>query len=230
MAFRLMLALVCLGFVVFLFGWVLGSEVDWKSPQIQQGAIAALVVIAGWLVTFAFREGTVIIDRLEMGRDVLAALIAEIEDFRDTLSFSQEEADACSEELESLTLSTVAGAEPYFPFFASIAPVLVANRFSGELRALPHACVTPVVQFYATYADLQVMLDDIRSDPFKALSTKRRLLMYQDFVATRLQLGFVAAAAIKSMEGAMRRGLMGQLGNLESFSLGRALGVRKHHD
>ncbi len=231
MVLRLVLTAFCLVLVVFLFGFVLDSEVDWKSPQIQQGAIAALVVISGWLVTFAFREGSVIIDRLDMSRDLLAALSAEIEDFRDTLALSERDAEQWVADLKKKTLAVpVTPGTEYHPFFSSIAPAIVADRFAGELRALPNGCVTPVVQFYATYADLKVMLEDMRDEKFRNLSADRRLLLYEDYIATRLQLGQCAQSALQSMERAQAHGMIGFVATIEGISIGRILGTRKHYD
>jgi hypothetical protein len=236
MGFRALLLVISLPVWLWFFQFfpvalftVWGLEFDWTNTQMQQAVIAGSVVAAGWFATFIFRECSTIFDRSEMGRDVLAALTAEIQDFDETLSLSQDEADRYSADLDTNVMAPAVGALPYFPFFSSIAPVLVANRFSGELRSLPHPCVTPVVQFYATYADLQVMLEDMRNTSFKELSPDRRLLLYQDFIATRLQLGECAEAAIKAMNGAAQSGLMGVLTRLETFSFGRALGIRKHH-
>lgn len=228
MAFRFLLAATCIAFVVFLFGAVLSIQVDWQSTQVQQGAIAALVVISGWLVTFAFREGTTIIDRVETARDVLSALLAEIEDYFDTLGMTQDDADAVVDAIRTSMEDAEKMKITYYPFLPSIPPVLVANRFSGELRSLPHNCVTPIVQFYATLADLQLMVEDTRHEHFREMSSDRRLLMFEDYVGTRLKLSECAYEAITAIKIANAQGFLGLSNRISAFSLGHALGVRKH--
>jgi hypothetical protein len=227
MGLRFILVIICLSLVLVLISSVLSIDIDWKSPQVQQGAIAALVVISGWLVTAVFREGTVLLDRIETARDVLSALRAEIADFDEALSVSQDDAQAMTADLEIRVLSAT-GRRPYFPFFPKVPSAIVANRLEEELRVMPHRVVGPVVQFYATLADINVMINDMRDSEFRAMSADRRLAMYKDYLEVRFRLGEVAEAALADIDHEFQSGFISLSEKLSALSLGRLLGTHPH--
>jgi hypothetical protein len=96
------------------------------------------------------------------------------------------------------------------------------------LRSLPHDCVGPIVQFYATLADLHLMVEDMRLTYFRDMSADRRLLFYQDYAATRLQLSNCAVEAKLAINTANQVGFLGLANKLSNFSLGHLFGVRQH--
>lgn len=161
---------------------------------LRPALLAALVVVAGWIVTFLFQE----LGRSQDQTDLMLALRAEIFIIRDQIDpittrgyldqvvaqFAQAQQDGVS----------------FRPFVTMPANPTVFEGVAPQITRLPSEVVDDVIQFYSLLSDLKVFATDLRSDAFSSLPPHRAEQAYVDYYETRLVLASIADTALKSLD------------------------------
>ena len=198
---RGLLLAACIAIIGGLILVILRIDFDLTDAKVQQGAIAAAVVATGWLVTFAFREVSTLIERHQQSRDILIALSAEVHDYAEGISL-----DNPAKWIEMVTKDvTEGGNEPetaFYPFISQISEPVIFNKLADQIHLLPEEPIDTTIQFYSILSDLRLFVEDLRSEEFRKLSAERRLLGYIDLIDMRITTVEIANEALRLMNDA----------------------------
>lgn len=162
------------------------------SDEVRAALVGAMVVVAGWLVTFLFQE----LARSQDQKDLVLALMAEISIIYRELK--DHDTQSYLAELEAI----FAKDPDYRPFVTTPYDPSVFNALASQIARLPSQVVDPVVQFYALLSDLKVFADDLRSDGFARLPSARAQSAYLDYYETRRELERKAETALDRLKQA----------------------------
>ncbi|WP_121064198.1 hypothetical protein [Chachezhania antarctica] len=182
------------GIVAILVTALILMPLDWRQVRVQQAAIAAVVVAAGWFAAFLLREFSQQLGRSERLRDVHRALKAEIGHYMGALRSVEYLTEVRNEMLDQME-----GPEGFIPFVPRERNDTVFQSIVGELHILPRSSIEPVVAYYSQLAALDTLIDDMRGEGFKALTPRRRAQIYSDYInlkAAALDYGTHARAMI----------------------------------
>lgn len=164
------------------------------DPRLLAAVIGAGVVGLGWLVTELRGRMAARRNRRERERDVQMALMAEIEPNLETLELFD-----LSEYLERLTDRMRADAS-FIPFVPQERNDTVFLSMVSEIHVLPEPVIKPVVRYYSQLFAIDGMIDDLRSEGFRALSPERREAVYTDYISMKagaLKFGRLALESIR---------------------------------
>jgi hypothetical protein len=164
---------------------------------LRPGLLAALVVVAGWIVTFLFQE----LGRSQDQTDLMLALRAEIFVIREQIDPDQTRSylDRLRQEFAAARNS----ATDFRPFVTMPPDATVFDGVVGQVTRLPSETVDEVIQFYSLLSDVKVFATDLRSNEFQALATDRREMALCDYVETRIRLAEIADEALDSLNKAI---------------------------
>ena len=178
-----------------------------SDPRVRQALVAGLFIAVGWLATFLLRETGDAIGRDRRRRDIMRALRAEISDYVETVDFNRAEEDraAGADVAERVRAGGDDAATAYRPFIATEPDALLFNAFIAEIAILPEACVEPVVAFYIQLRDVAVFASDL-SVATERLPAERRALMYEDYIAMRINAYKRGARAIRTLDAELADG------------------------
>lgn len=198
---RGLLLFVCLCLVGGLFWGILQIDFNLQDTRVQQGAIAAAVVAAGWLVTFGFREVSVWIERKERSRDILVAISAEIYDYSEAISLDDASAWV-AKVTEDVRQGGDSEEDAFYPFISKISEPVIFNKLVEQVHLLPEESIDTTIQFYSMLSDLRLFVEDLRSEDFCKISAERRLIGYVDLIDMRMTTVDIAKEALRVLDAA----------------------------
>ena len=156
---------------------------DLRDTRVQQALIAGTVVALGWVVGFTLREVSAHLGRVERLRDVHRALFAEIMHNLQNLG-SADDLRSYGQDM----IDRIGGGEGFTPFIARERNDTVFQSIVADLHILPRVTIDPIVQYYSQIAALDALIEDLRSDAFRALPPQRRADVYADYIAVKINL------------------------------------------
>lgn len=176
---RRSLVFTALLLVISLLAVLFQIDFDFSDKRVQQAAIAAAVVMSGWIVTFAFREGSQLIDRVQKSRDLQLAFRAEIEDYSETLDDGdqQEAIDRIRQRLRENDKKPI--------FFPLISEPIIFEKLASEVHILPEAVISYAIRFYSMLSDVRLFAEELRGEEFKALGTESKIDAFSDYIMMR---------------------------------------------
>lgn len=180
--------------------WVF--QANWMDVRLQQGILAGLIIISGWLAAFLFQEERKQRDREGQRRDTLTALQSEIYNIFSKIDNQAIKKNAKTQ--QGLMLNGAMGPYVYVPFSTSESPPIVFNAVSGSIPVLKPDTIRPVLRFYAEYVDLRTMVEDMRSEEFRLISGPRRVAIHKELIRRRivtLRWGMSALIAVNKALG-----------------------------
>ncbi|WP_299615265.1 hypothetical protein [uncultured Tateyamaria sp.] len=162
--------------------WTMSA--DWIDVRLRQGILAGLVIISGWLAGFLFQEERKQRDRDNRRADTLTALQSEI---YNTISKIDNQAitDTARTQQDRM-LRGGEGPMAYMPFSTSESAPIVFDAVSDAIPLLRTSTIRPVLRFYAEYADLRTIVEDMRLEEFKTLSPERRVAVHKELTRRRI--------------------------------------------
>ncbi|MBL9058452.1 MAG: hypothetical protein JNK88_00310 [Mangrovicoccus sp.] len=174
---------------------------DLGSVQVQQAAIAALVVATGWFAGFMLREISQQLDRQERLRDAHRALFAEIKHNVENLG--------SAEDLKSFggsMLARIVEGDGFAPFIPRERNDTVFAALLPNIHILPRATIDPVVQYYSQLAAQDALADDMRGESFRTMSPQRRAALYRDYIGLKLRALDYGNEALETIDAYARAG------------------------
>ncbi|WP_370401886.1 hypothetical protein [Sulfitobacter sp. JB4-11] len=160
--------------------------ISWAAAvdaRIWQAVIAGVFLAAGWLVNGWQNRKAAAALRAEKLRDYHRALYAEIganlanlwdterlEGYRDRM-VAKMEADA-----------------NFVPFIPIERHDAVFDALIADVHILPRQTIDPIVLYYAQVKSVAALAADMRAEGFGALAQDRRIAMYRDYIAMKVQL------------------------------------------
>lgn len=198
----LLLTLCVLTIGALLFA-IYQIDFDLADPRVQQGAIAATVVITGWLVAFVFREAGAIFDRAEQSRDLQTALRAEIFDYAEALTVDDPAAWRKQMRLDVLQAGS-SGKTAFYPYFARISEPVIFDQLIKDVLLLPENTIDVVIQFYSTLSDLRLFIEELREEEFRKLNEERRLTAYLDLLSMQVTVVELGRMAVDQLDRSLR--------------------------
>lgn len=162
------------------------SVISWVSgvdARIWQAVIAGAFLAVGWLVNGWQNRRVAAALRAEKLRDYHRALYAEIganlanlwdparlEGYRDRMVEKMED-DA-----------------DFVPFIPIERHDAVFDALIADVHILPRQTIDPIVLYYAQLKSVAALSVDMRAEGFSLLSADRRIAMYRDYIAMKVQL------------------------------------------
>lgn len=215
---RLLAGVLYRVFLALLPFLVMAAAVVWYivlpsnvPPSTQPALIAGTVIATGWLATFVANEYQRARQRDTTQQDVLLALRSEVFTIVEKLdknAITDGAAKVQERIREAGDKAPGAAVDPaYYPFSASESPATVYQSVSGSISVLEADTLEPVLRFYAAFSELTAMVEDTRSEPFRALVAERRIRMHKELTAHRkatLYWGLRAIATINEELGVER--------------------------
>ena len=160
--------------------------------RLLQALIAGGVVALGWIVTGWRNRAEARSLKAERLRDAHKALFAEI---RTTLALFAEGGPDVTE----VVIKRMEGDPKFVPFIPKESHDQIYQAMIGQIDVLPRATIDEIVAYYSVINSLSALADDMRGEGFKNMEQPRRILLYQDYAATRtraFRLGELALAVI----------------------------------
>lgn len=181
--------LIVLGLVTaaLLFG-LSQFSLDLSDARVQQGAVAAALVVLGWFVTFALTEWREVRTRDQKSRDIQAAFKAELVDY--SAALDDGDFDAVIEDLKRR-----AEAEAGTIFFPLVSDPVIFNSLTSEVALLPEGLIDDVIQFYSLLSDVQLFAKELRGQPFSTISREGKVSAYIDYLGMRAGAALIALEA-----------------------------------
>lgn len=194
---------------------------DWfglRDPEMQRGAVIGLLQMAGVfatgliaIITFSLTQRATrrrdarlqqaAIDREralreERIQDMQTALLADIKSYPHRVSGSDLDLhyELIREQIEAAPPS-----DPFTPFVPREPPTQLWTLVAKEVHLLPAGVIDPVVSFYTQVEAIKLFADDLRSDRFAGLSTRRKVAMYRDYIELKKYAAELAEDALQAL-------------------------------
>ncbi|MFS4438495.1 hypothetical protein ACMA5I_09785 [Paracoccaceae bacterium GXU_MW_L88] len=156
--------------------------------SIASALIGAIVVAVGWLVT-AHRERAAY--RRDAEKERRASLRLRIERMEDVQRALKAEIMTHIAQLARNDLSAFAAKmigrmesdENFIPFVPREKHDAIFEALLPDIHILGTEIVLPVTFYYAHTISLSMMVEDLRSDGFKQLSSERRIAMFRHYMS-----------------------------------------------
>lgn len=167
--------------------------IDLISPAIVAAAIAALVTVAGWFIAYGRYRRLDAVKRQEKVRDTMTALRAEIRCHRRQWT----EGEAGNHKAAMVeAIRTVPG---YTPFVPRGPENVVFSAMLSEIHVLPAEAIEPVVRFYWQAQSIAQLVEDLRSEGFRALDAERKAALYSDYIDLQVEAEKLAVGAVEAL-------------------------------
>lgn len=158
--------------------WATLAAID---ARILQAVIGGGVVAFGWLINGRQNRRAERRLRAEQVRDLHKAIFAEIKPYtlalrRDHLQEYEAEMIARMRENDP---DTGAPFIPLIPRESNDAVFLAAIQ---QIHILPRQTIDPIVAYYSQLKTISTLIEDMRSEEFKAISAERRIAIYRDYI------------------------------------------------
>jgi hypothetical protein len=183
-----------LRWVVVIFAVLLAAP--GMGEDFRAALIAALLVVAGWFVTFLFQQEERAADQI----DLMLALRAEVWVFLNDL---QRNVRNDPEARLAAELDATPDAAPFFP---QPGPAIVFEANAAQIARLPHGTVDEVVQFYSVLAGVRQFAAELREPVFLSRPAVNRRLAYGQFLKNLVDLTVLADAAVAALNRALGEG------------------------
>lgn len=160
--------------------WI--REID---ARIWQAVIGGGVVALGWLFNGRQNRRARARERAEQVRDLHKAIFAEIKPYilalkRDRLQ------DYEADMVARMRTKDPETGEPFIPLIPRESNDAVFNAAIEHIHILPRQTIDPIVAYYSQLKAISTLIDDMRSDDFRRISTDRRIAVYQDYIKMKL--------------------------------------------
>lgn len=152
------------------------------ESRLLQALVAGVFVAVGWLVNGWQNRKAAARLRAEKLRDYHRALYAEIASYVDNL----ESREAMAAWRDKVVAAMEADAA-YIPFLPREEADTIFRTMLDQIHILPRVTIDPIVVYYAQVRAIRALVDDMRAPSFRELSPQRRILMYRDYVALKMQ-------------------------------------------
>ncbi|MCL3883691.1 hypothetical protein [Marivita sp. GX14005] len=167
------------------------------DPRFGAALVGAAVVALGWLVASARERGRDRRRRQERSIDVQNALAAEIQHYVDILGNPEFDLDGAWKDM----VEKMDADESYVPLIPSERNDTMFQSILPDVQILPEGVIRPVVRYYNQVFAIEAMIEDLRSEHFRAGVTPQiqRIRMYTDYISMKkeaLSLGKAACDAL----------------------------------
>jgi hypothetical protein len=172
----------------------------WIGPAILAAAIAGLINIIGWFVTFRQTRRLGRERRAEKVTDVQTALLAEIRSDLQNLRtiHVEEEVEKIRQRLQQASDDT-----PYTPFVPKDSGTPIFSAIVEDIALLPTEVIDPVVLYYKQRDVIAHFTMDLRAESFRLLPADRKLAMMADYLRLKAFASELAADAVASLENSL---------------------------
>lgn len=174
------------------------------DPRLGAALVGALVVALGWFVSGLRERGRDRRRREERSIDVQTALSAEIQHYVDILGNPEFDLDEAWQDM----VAQMDADDTYVPLIPSERNDTMFQSILPDVQILPEPVIRPVVRYYNQVFAIEAMIEDLRSDHFRADTTPQlqRIRMYTDYISMKkeaLRLGQNACDTLaESLNGA----------------------------
>ncbi|PTW49789.1 MULTISPECIES: hypothetical protein [Rhodovulum] len=176
------------------------------DARIWQAIVAGAFVAIGWIVNGWQNRRVAAALRAERTRDVHRALYAEIASCLANLE--SPEALAAYRDAMAARMREDAGFVPLIPRERNDT---VFRALVAEIHILPRVTIDPVVSYYSQLFAIEAMIADMRGERFRALEPERRIAMYEDYIALKVQAFHDGHFALRMIEAFARDGRKGAM-------------------
>lgn len=168
-----------------------------SDPRLGAALVGALVVAIGWLVSGVRERGRERRRREERSVDVQTALSAEIQHYVDILGNPEFDLDEAWRDM----VARMDTDDLYVPLIPSERNDTMFQSILPDVQILPEPVIRPVVRYYNQVFAIDAMVEDLRSDHFRAETTPQlqRIGMYTDYISMKkeaLKMGQEACAVL----------------------------------
>ncbi|MFP7571600.1 hypothetical protein [Marivita sp. S2033] len=153
------------------------------DPRLGAALVGATVVALGWLVAGYRERGRDRRRRQERSVDVQTALVAEIQHYVDILGNPAFDLDQAWNDM----VAQMDADEHYVPLIPSERNDTMFQSILADVQILPEPVIRPVVRYYNQVFAIEAMIEDLRSDHFRATTTPQiqRIRMYTDYISMK---------------------------------------------
>ena len=102
-----------------------------------------------------------------------------------------------------MIIANIEASDGYTPFIPREDTTTIYDALTSEMHILPNDVIDPVVLYYAHARSIAHFVDDLRSDAFAKLEPSRKVQMYRDYIAMKVQAYELAGAAITAIDEAL---------------------------
>jgi hypothetical protein len=162
--------------LAFLVPILLVLSLPALDVRLKQATIAALIIAAGWVTTFVFQQEREQKLRDDRRQDTLSALQQEI--FNVLSKLDSQDIRASAQTQQNRIRNGGFGPYGYVPFSTSESPPIVFDAVSDSIPLLKSETIEPVLRFYAEYADLRTLIQDMKTDEYRGLAPDRRIAVH----------------------------------------------------
>lgn len=164
-------------------------------PAILGGVLTGIFVVVAAIIT---SRSITRLDKVSHGRKILNALEAEIKGYtKKSRNFNPRDALAGFYELVSKKRENEI-------IFSSELNNLVYKSLTHNLHVLPENVVSPVVDFYNTMYFIDLVLDVIKSQEFKAMEVPEKVEIFYDYVNLKVTALDLADKALEEIKKAKK--------------------------
>jgi hypothetical protein len=96
--------------------------------------------------------------------------------------------------------------QSYAPFIPREDRNIIFDALTIEINILPNDVIDPVVLYYTQINAISHFSEDLRGEQFKLLDAKRRIEMYEDYIAMKEQARDFAEEAIRALDRSLASG------------------------
>lgn len=160
--------------------------ISWASgvdARIWQAVIAGAFLAAGWLVNGWQNRRVAAALRAEKLRDYHRAIYAEIGANLANLWDAAE-----LESYRDQMVERMKDDPAFVPFIPIERHDTVFDALIADIHILPRQTIDPIVIYYSQLKSVAALAADMRADAFAAMEPARRIVMYQDYIAMKVQL------------------------------------------
>ena len=158
-----------------IYGWF--GRID---ARIWQAVIGGSFLALGWLFNGWRNRHDARNERAERLRDVHKAIFAEIKSYVEGLNSDHLDSYGVTM-VQKMRAGETAGT-PFIPFIPIERNDTVYRSIVSDIHILPRATIDAVVLYYSQLEAISALVEDMRSEAFKAIDTKRRIQIYQDYI------------------------------------------------
>jgi hypothetical protein len=141
--------------------------------------VSAAVTALGWFASHWSTQRIEARRRLERIIDVQWALLAEIES--NLIRYAETDLDAHERDM-LLRIRRGKGRNGFTPFVPRYVTEVVFEAFVPDIHILPTETIRDVVAYYKQEYKLRELVEDLRSDRFRALPADRKANLYSHYI------------------------------------------------
>jgi hypothetical protein len=181
-----------------MFDWLLAYFTD--DPRVAQAVVAGMFLALGWIVTgWQNRRAA---QRLRDARmnDVQKAIFAEIAAYIEVLQ--RDNLERYSDQIVRKMRDTADSAHPFIPLIPTENNDSIFHALAEDISILPRVSIDPIVVYYSQLKAIEALIHDLRAPSFADLEPERRIKMYRDYIALKIEaldLGLNALDVIKTV-------------------------------